>query len=597
MGSMWKHNPILNLFRFTWRYSEGNRPKVVLLLVLSLFANGLQLFDPILVSRAFNVVQFAPNDPGLMRHVATNLALLVAITIGFWILHGTSRVMEINNGFMVRKNYKQSMVTRVLSLPISWHKDHHSGDTIDKINKASDGLYEFSRLMFIITTNLVRLIGGIVAIWLFYPPASILGLIIAIVVFTTITQFDKKLRVGYKIIFKAENSLASAIHDYISNIITIITLRLKGRVVSEVDRRSMVAYEQTTKNSIIGETKWFITSLMLSIMISSALILNAYHSYTTTGVIVIGTLFALYQYLRRIGDTFFEFALRYGDMVKQDASVRAAEVLTEEFDAMQAQEIQRLPRDWKSIEIKDLFFQYSSEDDPEHKRVHLNNISIRMNRGERIALIGESGSGKSTLLSLLRGLYPARAKLLIDGMEMPYGLAYLYEHVTLIPQDPEIFNSTIEDNITMETKVDENDLRRAIELAQFKNVLTRMPKGLKTNVLEKGVSLSGGEKQRLALARGILAARNSDLLFMDEPTSSVDTQNELYIYENIFKQFPNTTIISAVHRLHLLRKFDRIYYFRDGEVIASGTLDDLNGNLQFKNLMEKYTVSPDLVKK
>ncbi|HEX9504294.1 MAG TPA: ABC transporter ATP-binding protein [Patescibacteria group bacterium] len=588
---MFKQNPILNLFKYTWQYSSGNRHYVVLFLVMSLLANIVQLFEPFLVSRAFNAVQFAPSDAGLLRHVIINLSLLVVITLVFWILHGISRVIEIRNGFLVRKNYKQDMVAKVLSLPTSWHKDHHSGDTIDKINKASESLFEFSRLLFILTTNLVRLVGGVIAIWIFYPPASVLALIIALIVFTTITQFDKKLRTGYKVIFRAENSLAAAVHDYVSNIITIITLRLKSRVTKEVETRSMLAFPTYKKNSVIGEVKWFITSLMLSIMISSVLILNAYHSYTTSGVIVIGTLFALYQYLRRIGDTFFEFALRYGDMVRQDASIRAAEVITGEFDKLESHEVQSMPKQWKKIEIKKLFFQYSSEDDPESKRVHLNNINFNFERGQRIALIGESGSGKSTLLSLLRGLYPAEAKLFIDGQEMPHGLSYLYEHVTLIPQDPEIFNSTIEDNITMETKVDEKELSDAIDLAQFKNVLARMPKGLKTNVLEKGVSLSGGEKQRLALARGILAARNSDLLFMDEPTSSVDIQNELLVYQNIFKKFPNTTIISAVHRLHLLKMFDVIYYFRDGEIIAHGSLDDLRGNKEFGNLLEKYSVT------
>ncbi len=587
-------NPIINLFKHTWRYSAGNRRNVVIFIVMSLMANGLQLFEPVVVSRAFNAAQFSSSDPALLTFFIKNISLIVLITIGFWSLHGTSRIIEITNAFLVRKNYKISMFKKVLALPVSWHKDHHSGDTIDKINKASEGLHEFSKYLFVITTNLVRLVGGIIALWFFDPKASIIALCFATVSFYSIIMFDRRLRQGYKLIFKAENSLASAVHDYVSNIITIITLRLKQRVTGEIDRRSMMAYEPTKKNSVVGEAKWFLSSLLLSAMITTALILNAYYSYAATGVIVLGTLFALFQYLRRIGDTFFDFAMRYGDMVRYDAAVRAADVILNEYDKLKHAESKFLPVGWREIEIKNLSFQYANEDNTEHKRVHLDNIHFKFRRKQRIALVGESGSGKSTLLALLRGLYaPAKANLYIDGEKMPLGLEYLYEHVTLIPQDPEIFNSTIEDNITMETKVDDKDLRDAIELAQFSTVIKRLPKGIETNVLEKGVSLSGGEKQRLALARGILAARNSDFLFMDEPTSSVDTQNELKIYENIFSRFSDRTIISSVHRLHLLKMFDLIYYFRDGKIIVSGTLDELTDHPDVKNVLEKYNVSPD----
>ncbi|MBX4191725.1 MAG: ABC transporter ATP-binding protein/permease [Candidatus Doudnabacteria bacterium] len=584
------------MFKYTWRYSIGNRRNVVIFIILSLLANSAQLLEPYFVSKAFNAVQFSPRDPQLLHNLVLYLSSLVLITLVFWSLHGTSRNIEIRNGFYVRKNYKLDMMEKILSLPTSWHKDHHSGETIDRVNKASENLFEFSRLVFIITTNIVRLLGGVIVIWFFDPRASIIALVIAIVVFTTITKFDKILRGGYKKIFLAENQLAASIHDYISNILTIITLRLSGRVTKEVERKSMLAFPPYKRNALIGETKWFITSTMLSVMISSSLILNAYHSYTTSGVIVIGTLFALYQYLRRIGDTFFEFALRYGEMVRQDASIRAAEVITEDYNKLTVHENHSLPKGWNSIEIKNLSFQYPNDDNPEHKRVHLNNIHFSFKRGQRVALIGESGSGKSTLLALLRGLYVINPKLIIDGEVMPHGLSYLYEHVTLIPQDPEIFNSTIEDNITMETKVDEKDLWDAIDLAQFRKTLDRLPKGLQTNVLEKGVSLSGGEKQRLALARGILAARNSELLFMDEPTSSVDTQNEYLIYSNIFNRFKDKTIISAVHRLHLLKLFDVIYYFRNGEIVTQGTLDDIRKLPEVNELLEKYSVSPDLVK-
>ena len=148
------------------------------------------------------------------------------------------------------------------------------------------------------------------------------------------------------------------------------------------------------------------------------------------------------------------------------------------------------------------------------------------------------------MLALLRGLVkPESGKVIVNGEYINNGFDKIRNTITLIPQDPEIFNNTIEYNITMGSRTEKSDLNKAISMAQFKEVISRLPKGLQTNVLEKGVSLSGGEKQRLALARGLLAAKNSEIVLMDEPTSSVDTLNEVKIYENIFREFKDKTII------------------------------------------------------
>ena len=109
-----------------------------------------------------------------------------------------------------------------------------------------------------------------------------------------------------------------------------------------------------------------------------------------------------------------------------------------------------------------------------------------------------------------------------------------------------------------------------------------------TNIAEKGINLSGGEKQRLALARGLLAAKQSDILLLDEPTSSVDSKNERFIYKEIFKNYKTKTIISSVHRLHLLKYFDYIYFFHKGRIITEGSLKEVIKNGMFKKVWKAY---------
>ena len=129
-------------------------------------------------------------------------------------------------------------------------------------------------------------------------------------------------------------------------------------------------------------------------------------------------------------------------------------------------------------------------------------------------------------------------------------------------------------------------------MARFTDVAERLPKKLDSFIFEKGVNLSGGEKQRLALARGLMACVDKAIVLLDEPTSSVDTKNELEIYHNIFREFKEKTILASVHRLHLLSLFDTIYYFKGGKIIASGTLDELLAtSAEFQDLWEKYHVA------
>lgn len=582
-------NPVIILLRHEWEYAGPNRPYVVLYMLMSLAANLIVLLTPVLISRAINAVQFEADNPDLLSMVILNLSLTVAVTLAFWLFHGFSRIIEKWNAFEVRKNFKTTMISRVLDLPARWHQDHHSGDTIDKINKASNALFNFSESSFQIISNLVALFGSIGAILYFDPRSSGIALVAALLTVSIIFLFDKKLIEGWREEYRFENHLAAAIHDYISNIRTIITLRVKARVLKEISLRSDAGLPQFQSNNKLNELKWFLASLFISLMTAFALSLNAYISYTTTGVIVVGTLFALHQYLYQVGETFYQFAWKYSDLVQQSTALLSVSPITEAFARIGERGSAKLPDGWQRIEIKDLLFDYNDEAGRALDAHHLQNISLEIRRGARLAFVGESGSGKSTTLALLRGLYPPKSvRVEADGKIMKKGLRHIYDYVTLVPQDPEIFNSTVEDNITMETAVKPEELHTVIDLARFRSVLERLPKGLQTNVLEKGVSLSGGEKQRLALARGILAAKNSPLLLMDEPTSSVDAVNERAIYENIFREFKEKTIIATIHRLHLLPYFDRVYFFSRGRIIAEGTLNELLLHPDFKTLWDRY---------
>jgi ABC-type multidrug transport system fused ATPase/permease subunit len=138
-----------------------------------------------------------------------------------------------------------------------------------------------------------------------------------------------------------------------------------------------------------------------------------------------------------------------------------------------------------------------------------------------------------------------------------------------------VFEGTVRENLTFGTEYPAAIVDAAVRLAELDTVLATLPQGLDTVISERGLNLSGGQKQRLALARGLLAASGSSLLLLDEPTSSLDAATEAEIYGGLREVFPDATIVSSVHRLSVLPRFDRVVLMADGRVVDSGTVDEL----------------------
>ncbi len=582
-----ERNPIFNVFATEWSFLKDKKKTFVIYTIFFTIAGIIMLMTPLVIGTIFNKVQNQITSQAELTSLIKMIFLLLAITIGFWIFHGTARVLEQKTGFLVSRNYVNDKIEKTLELPVKWHKDHHSGDTIDKINRGSLALAEFSRnTTFEIFYGVINIVGSIIILFFFDVRAALLALLFSFVTIYTIYQFDKKLNEHYRELNLYGNRLSAAIFDYVSNIITVITLRLKGTVKKEIDNRIMASYSLEKKNVLLNEFKWGFAGIAISLMIVIVLSWRAYTDYTTKGAIMVGTLYILYGYLDNVGRTFNRFASLYGRLVRHNSRIVNAYPIDEAFAEVSEQYSKPLPSNWKEIILEDVSFTHTKE---AAEILHLENVSLKLKRGQKIALIGASGSGKSTMLALLRGLgKPDSGRIFVDKTFVSDGFNRIKKHVTLIPQDPELFNNTISYNVTMDLPTRAEEIAWALEMAQFTSVVKRLPKGLKTNVLEKGVSLSGGEKQRLALARGLLAARKSEILLMDEPTSSVDTSNELKIYDSILKEFKDKTIISAIHRLHLLRKFDYIYVFDEGRIIAEGTLNELRKKPFFAKLWNKY---------
>jgi len=564
---MIKHTPILYLARLVWSNAGTHRWLIAVYVLLFALAQCLSLTEPYLIGLLLNALQ--TNSAPSLHDVYVFVLAYLGLQIGFLAFHAPARIIERRVAFHVRGAYRSRLFHYGTQLSLKWHRDHHSGESIDRINRAATALHDFASNSFMVLSMLLRLCGAQLILFCYLPVASLAASIASFLVCCLIFFFDRLLYDRHRRLNACENRIASAIHDYFSNMLTVITLRLEPRVVAEVRRRIGLSLPFFERTNTLCEVKWLITSLLITALVVGVLCCYAAQEMAAGRALLGGTLFTLFEYLRRIGESFYNFAALHGTLVRQAADARGAENLEEAFQSRGARAVpETLPRDWRLAEVEGLTFRYADG----KSRTHLDHVSIRLEQGRAIALVGPSGCGKSTLLSLLRGLeVPITGRLFCDGQPMAEGLGCLSGVTTLIPQNPDIFSDTLRFNITFGMEASEDDVNRALQVARFEPVVARLPDGLATNIAENGVNLSGGERQRLALARGVFFSRDSQIILLDEPTSGVDAANERLIYEGLLQLYRDRCVVSSLHRLHLLPLFDEVYVIVDGRMVERGT--------------------------
>ncbi|KAI7996515.1 putative multidrug resistance protein [Camellia lanceoleosa] len=224
------------------------------------------------------------------------------------------------------------------------------------------------------------------------------------------------------------------------------------------------------------------------------------------------------------------------------------------------------------IELKNVFFFYPSR--PE--QMIFQGLSLKIEAGKTIALVGQSGSGKSTVIGLVERFYdPIKGSILIDGQDIKeYNLRSLRSHIALVSQEPTLFGGTIRENIIYgKEDATETEVREAAILANAHEFISSMKDGYNTDSGERGVQLSGGQKQRIALARAIL--KNPSILLLDEATSALDSASEHLVQEALEKMMVGRTCVIVAHRLSTIQKSDSIAMIKNGKVAEQGSHSDL----------------------
>jgi len=568
-------NPYLSLLRTAWQYAREEKRQYVLVYVLFMLANIVVALHPLLFGWFVESIQHKDTD--VLHVVLWYAGGVLGLKLLEWAFHGPARVFERKLAFNLSRNFLAELYHQTLHLPVSWHKDHHSGATINRIRKAYDALKFFFQNGFIYLHAISKFLFSFGAMLYFSPLFGLIGVALGALTVYVILRFDRPFIKALDETNEREHTASSTLFDSLSNIVTVITLRLEKRIEESFAGKIGAIFPPFMRQVQINEWKWFVASMLITLIYVVMATGYVYQHYIPGQVFYIGGLVTLLGYVNQFTSVFNDVAFQYTQIVQFNSDVQTARGIGEAYAQHDRTDTENLlPENWQTITLSNLNFSHPQSGFGQRKSPALRDVRIQVSRGKRIAFIGESGSGKSTLLTLLRGLYQTEPGLSVDvDGHCHNDMKAVANTVTLFPQEPEIFENTIGYNITLGLPFSDADVMEVCQTAHFADIVKHLPLGLETSIQEKGLNLSGGQRQRLALARGVLAARTSDIILLDEPTSSVDPKTEFEIYHKMLREFSNKAVVSTLHRLHLLPMFDYIYVLHNGQIVDEGSFVEL----------------------
>ena len=370
----------------------------------------------------------------------------------------------------------------------------------------------------------------------------------------------------YKIKEKILNSEELFNHFLVRGFMEMLVFRMSKQFPSEI-KKTRSAKENIVsskvKMNMIHEAFFTIFALLVA-MLDIGILFYAWKTKNLT----VGSIVALIALIENAYTPIAIFNVLYVQYKLDKASYKRFEEFLDLKDDNQLRNGNAIYTDIGEISIKNLSFQYE-------ERKLIDDLSLFIKKGQKIAFVGESGSGKSTVIKILLGLLKYnQGEIYLGDMELSgICLNNLYDRVCYISQDVPVFDGTIKENLVFEKNVSEEQMLDALREVQLSHLIENLAEGLDTEIGEKGTCLSGGEKQRLAFAR--LWFEKPELVVLDEATSAMDNLTEENVMKSVMKKMKDKTVIAIAHRLNSIAGFDRIILFREGKIVGQGTFEEL----------------------
>lgn len=551
------------------KYLKKYRSKLLLGILITIISRVFSLFTPRLIGKSLSAVEnFLLDNQGSIEALKSLMLVNITIILGATLLSGfftfLMRQTIINVSRYIEFDLKNEIFFHYQKLTQRFYKNNRTGDLMSRISEdvSKVRMYVGPAIMYSINT-ITLFICVITIMFSIAPKLSIYTLIPLPVLSITIYKLSRVINARSTVVQEMLSKLSSFTQETFSGISVIKSYSLESITHDNFDK---IALEAKEKNmNLVRVQAWFFPLMILLIGLSNLIVIFIGGQQYINGEIEIGVLAEFIIYINML--TWPVAVVGWITSVVQQAEASQKRINAFLNESVEIQNGKGVSQPIKgTISFKEVTLVY-----PETQIKALNRVSFHVENGQTLGIIGKVGSGKSSILNLINRFYdPDSGKVLLDGHDIKnFKLQNLRSFIGNVPQNAFLFSETIEDNIRFgKMDASEDEVFQASKKAAIHTNITKFKNGYKTLLGERGVTLSGGQIQRVSIARALI--KDPKILLFDDCLSAVDTDTEEKILQNLKNYSKNKTTIIVSHRISSVKEADHIIVLEKGKIIESG---------------------------
>lgn len=584
------NNDKVNLYAYVSKYVltqyYGRGYIISWLVIASLFLTGSELLIPLFVGDLIDTITL-----GREHKSEINNLFLIIIGLGFFSVCFRDVIFRLIIKFTssIMRDMTINLFSQIQRLTTEWHINNRAGSTIRKLSRGVQAIDLFNYIIFIeLIPGFFILSGASLLIGMHWPIAGFaVGISILIFMLITFTLVQRYISPAAKKANSADADLNGTISDVISCNLLVKSFAQESTEDLRVNKEAKEWHAQLARfwhrSATAGSIQYVMLVGLNAILISIGLGLWFYGHATPGDVTYIITTYAIINtYLRSMENNIRNLQRSINEM--EDL----AYLMDEKTEKYNTEMFCEKKSQGSSISFDNVSFRYPSQHNMLYK-----NFNLSIQPGEKIGVVGYSGSGKTTFIKLLQRLYDIQSGTIrIDGKDIKdISIHCIRSNISIVSQEPILFHRTLLENITYGTDCNDlSEIHKAAKCSRIHDYIKSLPLGYDTVVGERGLKLSGGEKQRIALARVML--RHTPIIILDEATSNLDSILEEKIQTEITNRWTGRTLIVIAHRLSTVRQMDRILVFDNGHIVEEGNPASLLSKQggAYRTLMENQNI-------
>jgi ATP-binding cassette, subfamily B, bacterial len=515
-----------------------------------------------------SIVAWLGEDKIAILYVALSAVLLIAM-VGA-VSSYFEKYLTTTVGQWVSHDLRLLLYQRIQRLSLLEHGESRTGDLISRVTSDIDAIQDFIMTALLgIVVNLLTLVGMIGVMFYMNWRFTLIALSVAPILFLVVYFYSRRIKKATRAVRRKESEMLSGVAEILSSIQVVQAFAREDYEERKFNWES----RQSVQASLAARSMKAKLSPIVDIIVAvgTILVLGYGARLTLRDELSIGTLIIFLTYLKNSYKPMRELSKMTNTISKAAiAFERIQEVMSSESRVADLPTAGHAPTFKGRIEFDHVSFGYGPDIQI------LKDVSLTIEPGQIVAIVGPSGTGKTTIASLIPRFFdPQAGAVKIDGINIKqFTLKSLRDQISFVLQDNLLFSGTVWDNIAYgRPDADPMDTIKAAEIAHAHDFIVNMPQGYGTMVGERGVTLSGGQRRRIAIARAIV--RNTPILILDEPTTGLDAESEKAVVEALDFLMKDRTCIVIAHHLHTVRNAHNIFVMKDAEIVEQGTHGEL----------------------